>query len=424
MLRLPAARRAAALVLPPVSRRGQSLPVGVVRRFIVIDRTSFNADELRRAPKTGQTDLAGGPSAAETAPIPTLRAPVPEMSVTNLGDSDLREQLAECLAEKEEMAKMSKELDWTRERLMSLTEEASQVAAAAPVDTVPRDVYKQLEADVQKLQQQNLRMHLAEEEARSAAAHAVAEAEELRAQLAAAADGPAAVNDSERLEYELGLAVSARDEAMACTKALEDHVADLTFSLEAAMAARGLQTKNESDELRRLRVELEHAHAEIDSMKDFIEKPDEVVESMASTLEMSIELLKTSWIDIDFRHMEFREVLDEDIDILAGVGGKTSEVLHKIGVTTVRDLATLPAFCSALKADPADASAMKQPVDTILDPTLTPELRETRLAGLTALRIRTVGDMRSYKFALWANAILELAPSERRFTMHLHNGAR
>ena len=171
-----------------------------------------------------------------------------------------------------------------------------------------------------------------------------------------------------------------------------------------------------------LRVELEHARAEIDSMKEFIENPTEVVDSMGSTLEMSLELLKTSWIDIDFRKMEFREVLDEDVDILAGVGGKTSEVLHKIGVSTVRDLATLPAYQNALEADPTDATAMKQPVESILDPNLTPELRETRLAGLKALRIRTVGDMRSYKFALWANGILELAPSEHRFAMHLHHG--
>lgn len=396
---------------------------GAGRRCIVIDRSSFDAEELRRAPKTGQRTVGG--DVLEGAAIPTLRAPVPEVSA-ELGDSELREQLANCLAEKEKMAEISKELEWTRERLMTLTEEASQAASAAPVDTVPRDVYKQLEADVQKLQEQNMRMHLAEEEARSAATDAAAEAEALRAQLASAGDTADADSDSVRLEYELGLAVSARDEAMASTKLLEDHIAELTSSLEAALAARAehtatSQTKTESAEVKALRMELEHAHAKIESMEAFVENPDEVVDSMATTLDMSLALLKSSWIDMGFRGFELREILDEDIDVMAGVGGKTSEILHQIGVTTVRDLATLPAYVNSLEVDPDDAAAMKQPVDSMLDPSLTPELRQRRQAGLKALRIRTVADMRGYKFAMWAKAILDLAPAERRFSMHLHH---
>ena len=204
MLRLqPAARRV-------VARLGQHQAGGggSTRRSIVIDRASFSAEELRRAPKTGQRVLAAHP--AHGAPIPKLRGPVAEISPALGGGSE------DLAALKEKMAETSKELEWTRERLMTLTEEASRAASSAPVDTVPRDVYKQLEADVQKLQQQNIRMHLAEEGARSSVAEAVAEVEALRAQLAAAERSPTPAGSmAERLECELSLAVSARDEAMA-----------------------------------------------------------------------------------------------------------------------------------------------------------------------------------------------------------------
>lgn len=364
-LPLPAARR----VVPHLGQASGSN----ARRSIVIDRASFSAEELRRAPKTGQRMEAAHASHAG-APIPKLRRPMPGISMALGGSEDM--------ALKEKMVEMSRELEWTRERLMMLTEEASQAASSAPVDTVPRDVYKQLEADVQKLQQQNIRMHLAEQGARSSVADALAEVEALRTQLAATEHRrtPAGGNmTSQRLECELSLAVSARDEAMAGIRALEEHVAELTSALEAAVAARPARAKTKSDD------------------------------STAATLEMSLDLLKSSWIDTEFRGMGFREIADAKIEILAGVGGKTAEALHTIGVSTVRDLATLPAYLNAMKADPSDAAAMDQPVESVVDPSLTPELRKIQQAGLRVLRIRTVGEMRNYKFAGWARAILDLA---------------
>jgi hypothetical protein len=113
--RLPAATRRGSLAAPRLQQV----------RLIVIDRASFDAEELRRAPKTGQRTVGGG---AEGAAIPSLRQPVAVPA--DLGDSELRQLLAE----------KTKELDWTRERLMSMTEEASQAASTAPADSVPRDV--------------------------------------------------------------------------------------------------------------------------------------------------------------------------------------------------------------------------------------------------------------------------------------------
>ena len=95
---------------------------------------------------------------------------------------------------------------------------------------------------------------------------------------------------------------------------------------------------------------------------------------------MSLDLLKSSWIDIEFRGMSFREIADAEIDILAGVGGKTAQALRTIGVSTVRDLATLPAYLNAIKADPSDAAAMEQPVESVVDPSLAPELRKVHLS--------------------------------------------
>jgi hypothetical protein len=277
---------------------------------------------------------------------------------------------------------------------------------------------------VQKLQAQNLRMHVVEEESRAAAESAAAELEEVRTKLAAAES--AGSDSSSGLEYELSLAVATRDEAMAGNAALEAHVAELTSSLEAALDAPSPSPSSSgpsSEEVAALRLELEEAHAQIASLEELASKPgqDAAVDSMASTLEMSLLLLKSSWIDLAFREMDFRAIVDEGVDILAGVGGKTSEILQsQLGVSTVRDLATLPAYINALAVDPTDSDANKQPVSTLLDSSLSPELRKQQVDGLAALRIRTVGDMRSYKFAMWAAAILELAPSEQRFTMHLN----
>jgi hypothetical protein len=112
------------------------------------------------------------------------------------------------------------------------------------------------------------------------------------------------------------------------------------------------------------------------------------------------------------------------------------------------------------------ATAMNQPVESLLSLDLSSEMRKKYLAGLQALRVKTVrtrrcwvarfvgrlfvaavwfglvwfglvwfglvwfglvwfgsliptvtqvGDMRTYKFASWAKAILELAPSEIKF---------
>ena len=277
---------------------------------------------------------------------------------------------------------------------------------------------------MQKLQAQNLRMHVVEEESRAAAESAAAELEEVQTKLAAAES--AGSDSSSGLEYELSLAVATRDEAMAGNAALEAHVAELTSSLEAALDAPSPSPSSSgpsSEEVAALRLELEEAHAQIASLEELASKPgqDAVVDSMASTLEMSLLLLKSSWIDLAFREMDFRAIVDEGVDILAGVGGKTSEILQsQLGVSTVRDLATLPAYINALAVDPTDSDANKQPVSTLLDSSLSPELRKQQVDGLAALRIRTVGDMRSYKFAMWAAAILELAPSEQRFTMHLN----
>jgi hypothetical protein len=267
-------------------------------------------------------------------------------------------------------------------------------------------------------------MHVVEEESRAAAESAAAELEEVRTKLAAAES--AGSDSSSGLEYELSLAVATRDEAMAGNAALEAHVAELTSSLEAALDAPSPSPSSSgpsSEEVAALRLELEEAHAQIASLEELASKPgqDAVVDSMASTLEMSLLLLKSSWIDLAFREMDFRAIVDEGVDILAGVGGKTSEILQsQLGVSTVRDLATLPAYINALAVDPTDSDANKQPVSTLLDSSLSPELRKQQVDGLAALRIRTVGDMRSYKFAMWAAAILELAPSEQRFTMHLN----
>ena len=277
---------------------------------------------------------------------------------------------------------------------------------------------------MQKLQAQNLRMHVVEEESRAAAESAAAELEEVRTKLAAAES--AGSDSSSGLEYELSLAVATRDEAMAGNAALEAHVAELTSSLEAALDAPSPSPSSSgpsSEEVAALRLELEEAHAQIASLEELASKlgQDAEVDSMASTLEMSLLLLKSSWIDLAFREMDFRAIVDEGVDILAGVGGKTSEILQsQLGVSTVRDLATLPAYINALAVDPTDSDANKQPVSTLLDSSLSPELRKQQVDGLAALRIRTVGDMRSYKFAMWAAAILELAPSEQRFTMHLN----
>jgi hypothetical protein len=277
---------------------------------------------------------------------------------------------------------------------------------------------------VQKLQAQNLRMHVVEQESRAAAESAAAELEEVQTKLAAAES--AGSDSSSGLEYELSLAVATRDEAMAGNAALEAHVAELTSSLEAALDAPSPSPSSSgpsSEEVAALRLELEEAHAQIASLEELASKPgqDAAVDSMASTLEMSLLLLKSSWIDLAFREMDFRAIVDEGVDILAGVGGKTSEILQsQLGVSTVRDLATLPAYINALAVDPTDSDANKQPVSTLLDSSLSPELRKQQVDGLAALRIRTVGDMRSYKFAMWAAAILELAPSEQRFTMHLN----
>ena len=277
---------------------------------------------------------------------------------------------------------------------------------------------------MQKLQAQNLRMHVVEQESRAAAESAAAELEEVQTKLAAAES--AGSDSSSGLEYELSLAVATRDEAMAGNAALEAHVAELTSSLEAALDAPSPSPSSSgpsSEEVAALRLELEEAHAQIASLEELASKPgqDAVVDSMASTLEMSLLLLKSSWIDLAFREMDFRAIVDEGVDILAGVGGKTSEILQsQLGVSTVRDLATLPAYINALAVDPTDSDATKQPVSTLLDSSLSPELRKQQVDGLAALRIRTVGDMRSYKFAMWAAAILELAPSEQRFTMHLN----
>ena len=128
---------------------------------------------------------------------------------------------------------------------------------------------------------------------------------------------------------------------------------------------------------------------------------------------MSLDLLKSSWIDLEYRGSSFTTLLDQQIDVIVGVGGKTSEILHQIEVDTVRDLATLPTYLNALALDPLDRTAMKVSVGSLLSADLAPELREKRLAGLLALRIRTVADMRGFKFASWAKAILELAPSEK-----------
>jgi len=267
-------------------------------------------------------------------------------------------------------------------------------------------------------------MHVVEEESRAAAESAAAELEEVQTKLAAAES--AGSDSSSGLEYELSLAVATRDEAMAGNAALEAHVAELTSSLEAALDAPSPSPSSSgpsSEEVAALRLELEEAHAQIASLEELASKPgqDAVVDSMASTLEMSLLLLKSSWIDLAFREMDFRAIVDEGVDILAGVGGKTSEILQsQLGVSTVRDLATLPAYINALAVDPTDSDANKQPVSTLLDSSLSPELRKQQVDGLAALRIRTVGDMRSYKFAMWAAAILELAPSEQRFTMHLN----
>lgn len=277
---------------------------------------------------------------------------------------------------------------------------------------------------MQKLQAQNLRMHVVEQESRAAAESAAAELEEVQTKLAAAES--AGSDSSSGLEYELSLAVATRDEAMAGNAALEAHVAELTSSLEAALDAPSPSPSSSgpsSEEVAALRLELEEAHAQIASLEELASKPgqDAAVDSMASTLEMSLLLLKSSWIDLAFREMDFRAIVDEGVDILAGVGGKTSEILQsQLGVSTVRDLATLPAYINALAVDPTDSDANKQPVSTLLDSSLSPELRKQQVDGLAALRIRTVGDMRSYKFAMWAAAILELAPSEQRFTMHLN----
>lgn len=277
---------------------------------------------------------------------------------------------------------------------------------------------------MQKLQAQNLRMHVVEQESRAAAESAAAELEEVQTKLAAAES--AGSDSSSGLEYELSLAVATRDEAMAGNAALEAHVAELTSSLEAALDAPSPSPSSSgpsSEEVAALRLELEEAHAQIASLEELASKPgqDAAVDSMASTLEMSLLLLKSSWIDLAFREMDFRVIVDEGVDILAGVGGKTSEILQsQLGVSTVRDLATLPAYINALAVDPTDSDANKQPVSTLLDSSLSPELRKQQVDGLAALRIRTVGDMRSYKFAMWAAAILELAPSEQRFTMHLN----
>ena len=74
----------------------------------------------------------------------------------------MREELVSCKAEAAEAAR---ELEWARARLMSMSAaEGERHEAQLPVDTVPRDLYKQLEADVQALQNKMLGMHTASRE--------------------------------------------------------------------------------------------------------------------------------------------------------------------------------------------------------------------------------------------------------------------
>jgi hypothetical protein len=121
------------------------------------------------------------------------------------------------------------------------------------------------------------------------------------------------------------------------------------------------------------------------------------------------------------------------LQVLEGIGPKSEVVLEALGLETVKDLATYKFFLIARAIKTLAATEKERPTDSVMNidnalvkdyetKSLT-ELLDAPLSameGLTekadvfleTLGVKSIGDMASFKYAHWAEAICQLAPYE------------
>ena len=135
---------------------------------------------LRAAFDESKGRLKGMVEQGKAPAIPSLRAPPPGPAAAPAGPVGAADQA--------ELDALQEELESARKLIMSLSESAGNTAtvqASMQAQGAADDVYQALESDVKKLQEQNLRLHEAEEAMRT-------ELEQTRARLGAAESAAAA----------------------------------------------------------------------------------------------------------------------------------------------------------------------------------------------------------------------------------------
>ena len=106
---------------------------------------------------------------------------------------------------------------------------------------------------------------------------------------------------------------------------------------------------------------------------------------------------------------------------MLGVGGKTQRTINGLGITTVRQLAEWPVLAEAVELAKTHPPTSPLLVETSIVEALTTAGESAKGAGgmcaaaaLKSLRLKTVHDLLNWKFAMWAKAILDLAPAEQQ----------
>ncbi|KAL7558436.1 hypothetical protein ACA910_015777 [Epithemia clementina (nom. ined.)] len=144
----------------------------------------------------------------------------------------------------------------------------------------------------------------------------------------------------------------------------------------------------------------------------------------------------------------FSEIADKGLETLQGIGPMSKKILDAMGLATVRDLATYKYYLMARAILTLAATETTRPagsfmnIDNALDKEYeTKSLKELLAAPLSALEglteeadatlaelhIKTIQDLAEFKYAKWAEAIVELAKYEELKTKserHLDNALK
>ena len=131
------------------------------------------------------------------------------------------------------------------------------------------------------------------------------------------------------------------------------------------------------------------------------------------------------------------EVLTAEVTILQGIGEKSKEVMEELKVNTVKDLAeykyfkiarAIVALVAAEEKDARDAASVMnidQAVDEVLEKKSLAEVVDAPVSPLQGLsegaaklladfNAKTVSDLATFKYCLWAEGIVTLAEFEHK----------